>query len=500
MADLTRLDLLILGLLADRPMHGYELHQRIQADDIDRWFPLSLPGIYYSLGKMRDLGLLVEMEGSRTGGTSRALFRVTDQGRETFFSRLESEAADPEPPILPYDLVVYFINKLPLSRAQELLEERCNHLMKWREELQAELAGGQTPAAPLLDHSLRYAQMEQEWTDCLLRGIRGEPSFGGVPSHLMLLTGDLSHYHLPDLVRLVASGCHSGTLTVTDGVVTRTITFDEERPVCGTSSRRDPDGNEIYVRDRDQVLNDLYDLFRWQEGKFSFDQTAGLTDGCFQLDLSTDQFLLEGCRWADNWETLQKRVPSPDAVFEHVTRDQRWKDLRLSSGEEAVLDQIDGVRSAAQIANDADMTLFETSRVLYGLSAVGVVRLARLDKIRLRRAFREISELVCQSTFAWRTSPEDFSCEIDVNKAASGLPIRITRSRIQDDTEPELQGEDLARLYREFLGIQLHVVGSRFGSEAADSSYQDALRHLAPELYKVADKHSLTHLTNRDNS
>ena len=39
---------------------------------------------------------------------------------------------------------------------------------------------------------------------------------------LMLLTGDLHDFHLPDLIKLIVSSKHSGTLTVTDGTFTRT--------------------------------------------------------------------------------------------------------------------------------------------------------------------------------------------------------------------------------------------------------------------------------------
>ncbi len=46
----------------------------------------------------------------------------------------------------------------------------------------------------------------------------------------MLRRGDLQDFHLPDLIKPIASGRHSGTLTVTDGVSTRTLSFQEGRP------------------------------------------------------------------------------------------------------------------------------------------------------------------------------------------------------------------------------------------------------------------------------
>ena len=45
----TKIDLLLLGLLLDRPMHGYELYRQIQAEEIDAWFNVSMAGVYCNL-------------------------------------------------------------------------------------------------------------------------------------------------------------------------------------------------------------------------------------------------------------------------------------------------------------------------------------------------------------------------------------------------------------------------------------------------------------------
>ena len=54
----TKADLLLLGLVLDRPMHGYELYQQIQSEGIDGWFNISAAGVYYSLRKLRDQELV----------------------------------------------------------------------------------------------------------------------------------------------------------------------------------------------------------------------------------------------------------------------------------------------------------------------------------------------------------------------------------------------------------------------------------------------------------
>ena len=77
----TKIDLLLLGLLLDRPMHGYELYQQIQAEGIDDWFNVSMAGVYYSLGKLRDQEFVAESRQRGARSARRSIYRLTEEAR-----------------------------------------------------------------------------------------------------------------------------------------------------------------------------------------------------------------------------------------------------------------------------------------------------------------------------------------------------------------------------------------------------------------------------------
>ncbi len=497
----TRIDLLVLGLLLDRPMHGYELYQQIHAEAIDAWFNISMAGVYYSLGKLRDQGLVAESR--QRGGRSarKSIYRMTEEGREAFFAAMETQAASQDKTYLDYDLVVYLLNRLPVQRAIDLLEQRQTFLANEEQQLQAaadtEQEQGSSPLKlAILDHQRRFLQMEQGWLADVIRDAQRSPGttsdLSASQRRLMLLKGDLRHYHLPDLIRLITSGKHNGTLTVTDGMVTRTLSFEAGRPVCASCVRRDePPASPQPV---EQVLEGLYDLFRWQEGQFTLDQEMGCEEWCVPLKISAEDLLLSGCRWVDNWTIIQRLVASADAIFEPGMDAQSVDKLALTAKEQQVLSAVDGVKEVSTIARELGMTLFEASRAFYCLAAVGVVRTADLDKIRLRRVFRETAELVCSSTMAWRTPPDDLSCEELVNERTQHLPLRLNQGRIEDQAEPHLRADSLVELYREFLRTQLEVVSQYYGRENARQSLSRTLRQLAPELHEVARRYGFDKL------
>jgi hypothetical protein len=123
-----------------------------------------------------------------------------------------------------------------------------------------------------------------------------------------------------------------------------------------------------------------------------------------------------------------------------------------------------------------------------------VARTADLGKIRLRRVFREIAELMCGSTIAWRSSPDDRSCEEEVNSLTGELPLCLNRGRIEDQADPQLKVDGLVGMYRDFLLAQLDVVSRRFGRENARQSFERTLQQLAPELQQVARRYDFDKL------
>ena len=89
---LTTPDLVILSLLAERSMHGYEVNATLEDRKIREWAPVSRPQIYYSLDKLTRLGLIrVGADESPAAGPERRVFETTATGRDRLADALESK-------------------------------------------------------------------------------------------------------------------------------------------------------------------------------------------------------------------------------------------------------------------------------------------------------------------------------------------------------------------------------------------------------------------------
>ena len=88
---LTTPDLVILSLLAERPMHGYEANATLEDRKIRDWAAVSRPQIYYSLEKLTRLGLIrVSDDGLPSAGPERRVFQTTEAGRQRLADALET--------------------------------------------------------------------------------------------------------------------------------------------------------------------------------------------------------------------------------------------------------------------------------------------------------------------------------------------------------------------------------------------------------------------------
>ena len=73
--ELTTPDLVLLSLLAERPMHGYEANLELERRQVRDWAGISRPQVYYSLEKLRAQGLIRAAESEdRAAGPERSVF------------------------------------------------------------------------------------------------------------------------------------------------------------------------------------------------------------------------------------------------------------------------------------------------------------------------------------------------------------------------------------------------------------------------------------------
>ena len=90
--SLTTPDLVLLSLLAEKPMHGYEANSELERREVRDWAGISRPQVYYSLEKLLRLGFVRPVESAEAQqGPDRRVVATTVRGREALADALERE-------------------------------------------------------------------------------------------------------------------------------------------------------------------------------------------------------------------------------------------------------------------------------------------------------------------------------------------------------------------------------------------------------------------------
>jgi DNA-binding PadR family transcriptional regulator len=173
--------LVILGLLRERPLHGYELKQTIE-EHMGDWTSIAFGSVYFALGKLSEEGFVEQVATEQEGGRpSRTIYQITAAGREEFLRLLRDVWGEVERHYYAIDVGLAFMESLPVEEVKSYLRRRVaelaaivDHVLAHRTE---QLASSEVPrtAAAVFDHSLAHFRAELHWTQDLLAQVeRGD--------------------------------------------------------------------------------------------------------------------------------------------------------------------------------------------------------------------------------------------------------------------------------------------------------------------------------------
>ncbi len=178
-ANQTRLtipDLVILSLLAERPMHGYEVNATLENRNIRDWAPVSRPQIYYSLDKLTKLRLIsVASHDSPATGPERRVLKTTALGRERLADALESKKWVNQRVHQPFLIWLALswqarprIFRKQLNGRKKFLEERLAEKRATLDDVMAEVGHPHHEAVWMIELTIEQLQNELRWVERIL--------------------------------------------------------------------------------------------------------------------------------------------------------------------------------------------------------------------------------------------------------------------------------------------------------------------------------------------
>ena len=175
--DLTTPDLVLLSLLAERPMHGYEVNLELERRDARDWAAISRPQVYYSLEKLARKGLIrVAEDEEAAAGPERHPFATTAKGRTALAGALERDdwtTHRDRPPFLTWMALSWQarpgVFRQQLQRRREFLEQELAREEVTLCEIRKEVGHRFHEAVWMVGLTIEQFRVELRWLDKVSR-------------------------------------------------------------------------------------------------------------------------------------------------------------------------------------------------------------------------------------------------------------------------------------------------------------------------------------------
>ena len=166
----SKVEVVVLGLLAEEPLYGYELLERFRSRSMGFWVEVGKASVYQTLRRLERDGSVGGRSQEGPEGPDRRVYRITRAGRERLMSGLSERAASLEPYQTDAGLALGFIHLLPAADARMVLDEReaavrdlLDALKTERTRTAADKGAARSLSTAMLDRQAAFAKAELAW-------------------------------------------------------------------------------------------------------------------------------------------------------------------------------------------------------------------------------------------------------------------------------------------------------------------------------------------------
>jgi DNA-binding PadR family transcriptional regulator len=163
------LELAILGLLKERPTHGYQLSREL-SEQLGGLWRVSYGSLYPTLRRLERQGAVEATSGGTTTGRRKTVYRITPEGERLFLELLQEPAQDGQSEDTRFRIRLAFFRYLPPETRIRLMERRKDGLQDRLDVLKNAVheAGDDDYQRALVEHGRAAAEADIAWLNGLI--------------------------------------------------------------------------------------------------------------------------------------------------------------------------------------------------------------------------------------------------------------------------------------------------------------------------------------------
>ena len=175
------LELAILGLLKEQPMHGYQLSREL-GDSLGGFWRVSYGSLYPTLRRLEKDGAVQSVADGEARGRRKNTYEITEKGEKLFFELLQETPHDNTTEDTKFRVRLAFFRYLPPETRLRLLERRraplADRLSTIKDSLHTTRERVDTYTLSLMEHGRSATESDIAWLEGLIAAERTQDPTG----------------------------------------------------------------------------------------------------------------------------------------------------------------------------------------------------------------------------------------------------------------------------------------------------------------------------------
>ena len=135
MNEITEKEVILLGLIAEEPIHAYGLEEKIRFRQMDMWTTIGFSSIYRVLSGLEEKGLIDTRLAHEGQGATRKVHEINADGKRALAGGVLEHLSSMKPMKSPFSVGLANITRAPYDEVVSRLKERISRFEAVEQEL-----------------------------------------------------------------------------------------------------------------------------------------------------------------------------------------------------------------------------------------------------------------------------------------------------------------------------------------------------------------------------
>ena len=137
---MATIDLIVLGMLKRESLSAYDIQKLVEYRNISKWVKISTPSIYKKVIQLEEKGLITSHTEKDGKMPEKAVYTLTDAGREEFERLMFEISCKPINIFLDFNAVIVNLESMPKIKRKECLDNVESNMKVLKTYLEQNLA------------------------------------------------------------------------------------------------------------------------------------------------------------------------------------------------------------------------------------------------------------------------------------------------------------------------------------------------------------------------